>query len=91
MTFWQLVLHLFNFVLPALLMAVFMPLAGRWVMGPRHLRLSHRIVWHAVAGVVVLVVGLFEQGHDGTMATYAALVLVAAALEWVLQKGWTDT
>jgi hypothetical protein len=88
MTFWQLVLHLFNFVLPALVMAVFMPLAGRWVMGSRHPRLARRILWHALAGVAVLAVGLVLQGHDGTMATYAALVLVAAALEWALQKGW---
>jgi hypothetical protein len=88
MTFWQLVLHLFNFVLPALFMAVFMPFAGRWVMGPRHPHLAHRILWHALAGVTVLAVGLIVQGHDGTMATYAALVLVAAGLEWLLQKGW---
>jgi len=33
MTFAQLLFHLANFVLPALAMAVFMPLAGRWVMG----------------------------------------------------------
>lgn len=88
MTFWQLVLHLFNFVLPALFMAVFMPLAGRWVVGPRHPRLVRRMLWHALAGVVVLAVGLVVQGHDGTMATYAALMLVASALEWVLQKAW---
>ena len=32
MTVWLLLLHLLNFVLPALAMALLMPWAGRWVM-----------------------------------------------------------
>ncbi|PUE11745.1 hypothetical protein B9Z51_05600 [Limnohabitans sp. T6-5] len=90
MTVWLLILHLFNFVLPALAMAVFMPGAGRWVMGPSRNRWGRHMLWHALAGVVVLTGGLVLQGHDGAMATYAALVLVSAALEWVLHRGWAQ-
>jgi hypothetical protein len=35
--------------------------------------------------LAVLVGGLVMTGHDGKMATYAALVLVCATLEWALQ------
>ena len=47
-----------------------------------------RVFWHAVVGSLVLLAGLVLQGHDGRMATYAALVLVAASLEWLLHRGW---
>jgi hypothetical protein len=88
MTFWQLMLHFFGFVMPALAMAVFMPLAGRWVMGPGGPSLSRRMGLHALSGVLVLAVGLWVQGHDGKMNTYIFLVLTAATLEWVLKKAW---
>jgi hypothetical protein len=89
MTFWQLLLHLFNFVLPALAMALLMPWAGRWVMGSGAVPISRRMVIHAVAGVLVLVAGLVVQGHDGKMSTYMALVLMAATVEWALHRGWS--
>ena len=88
MTLWQLLLHLFGFVLPALVMAVFMPLAGRWVMGPASHPVPRQMVVHVVGGVLVLVGGLWLQGQDGKMGTYIALVLVAATLEWLMHRGW---
>jgi hypothetical protein len=33
----------------------------------------------------VLVAGLVLTGNDGKMATYGALVLVCASVEWLLQ------
>lgn len=90
MTAWQLILHLFHFVLPALALALVMPFAGRWVMGKSPHSLARRMTVHALTGTVVLVMGLVLQGHDGTMATYLALVLVAASLEWVMQRGWAS-
>ena len=87
MTFWQLVLHLFNFVLPALAMALFMPWAGRWVVGPGRLSLGRRMGVHLLSGVLVLVTALWLHGQDGKMSTYIALVLVAATVEWVMQRG----
>ncbi len=88
MTFWQLVLHLFNFALPALFMALFMPWAGRWVMGPSRSSLRRRMGVQALCGLAVLVVGLWLQGQDGKMSTYIALVIVAASAEWLMQRGW---
>ena len=43
---------------------------------------------HAFIGGLVLAAGLVLQGQDGTMATYTALVVVAASTEWALQRGW---
>lgn len=88
MTLLQLLFHLLNFVLPALAMAVCMPLAGRWLMGRGVVAWRRRFGWHLLVGVAVLVAGMLLQGHDGAMATYAALVLVAGSLEWLLQRGW---
>lgn len=88
MTVWQLILHLFNFVLPALVMALLMPWAGRWVLGSGGISVKRRVFVHALAGVLVLVAGLLLQGNDGKMSTYAALVLVAATAEWAMQRGW---
>jgi hypothetical protein len=89
MTFWQLVLHLFNFALPALAMALFMPWAGRWVVGPGRASLRRRMGVQALCGLAVLVGGLLLHGQDGKMSTYIALVLVAATAEWLMQRGWT--
>ena len=88
MTFTQLLFHLANFVWPALILAALMPLAGRWVMKTAVVRWPRRMLCHAMAGGVVLLAGLLVQGQDGRMATYTALLLVAATLEWALHRGW---
>jgi cell division protein FtsZ len=43
------------------------------------------VLVNVTCGLAVLVGGLVMTGHDGKMATYAALVLVCATLEWALQ------
>jgi hypothetical protein len=88
MTFGLLVLHLWGFVMPALAMALLMPWAGRWVMGPSERPMRRHMLVHAVSGLLVLVAGLWLHGQDGKMSTYMALVLVAATLEWVMHRGW---
>ncbi len=90
MTFGLLVLHLGGFVLPALAMALFMPWAGRWVMGTSARPMRRRMLVHAVSGLLVLVAGLWLHDQDGKMSTYIALVLVAATLEWAMHRGWTS-
>ena len=84
----QALFHLVGLLLPALAMAVCMPLAGRWVMGPGGPTWLKRALLHALAGTLVLVLGLVLQGHDGRMATYAVLVLVSGSLEWAMHRGW---
>ena len=88
MTFAQAVFHFFGFILPALAMAVLMPLAGRWVMGRGGMPWPRRALWHLLAGVMVLAGGLVLQGQDGQMSTYAVLMAVAGTLEWTLHWGW---
>ena len=88
MTFAQAVFHLFNFILPAVAMALLMPVAGRWIMGASATPWPRRVLWHGVAGVLVLASGLVIEGQDGQMSTYAVLVLVAGSLEWALHRGW---
>jgi hypothetical protein len=88
MSFWQLTLHLFNFVLPALALALLMPWAGRWLLGASGFSTQRRMVVHTVLGVLVLCAGLVLQGHDGQMGTYSALVLLSASAEWLMQRGW---
>ena len=39
-----------------------------------------------IANMVVLVAGLILFGNDGKMATYAALVVVAAVCQWVMGR-----
>ncbi len=90
MTFWQLGLHLFNFLLPALVLAIFMPLAGRWVMGSGRTSLGRRMGVHVLSGLAVLGTGLWLHGQDGKMSTYIALLLVAATAEWLMQRGWAN-
>ncbi len=89
MTFGLLLLHLWGFVLPALALALFMPWAGRWVMGPGGWPMRQRVIVHAVGGVLVLAVGLWLHGQDGKMSTYMALVALSASLEWLMHRGWT--
>lgn len=86
MTFLQMLFHLMGLFMPALAMAVLMPLAGRWVMGPGGLGWFQRVLGHALVGSAVLALGLVLQGHDGRMGTYAVLVLVAGTLEWLMHR-----
>jgi hypothetical protein len=41
-----------------------------------------------LAGAAVLVGGWVVFGHDGMMATYAALVGVMGTSQWLLTGGW---
>ena len=83
MGFLDALIHLFNFLLPALAMSLLLPALARlfwwrafkglgWTMGLRV----------ALAGVIVLVAGLAITGRDGAMGTYAGLVLSAALVVW---------
>lgn len=81
-------IHLANFFLPALGVAAWAALLAKllWrreLKGVSWMRLAG---WSAAAGAVVLLAGLVYFGHDGKMATYAAMVLACAlALAWA---GW---
>ena len=81
--------HLLNFFAPAVGMGLIAPalaklLWRRALAGASWVRLIGGVM---VACAVVLVAGLVGFGHDGKMATYAAMVLVCALMLWWLGFG----
>lgn len=82
--------HLLNFLAPALFLALLLPLAGRWCVRPSRPAPPWwlQTVVHSVLGSAVLLAGLWWLGHDGKMLTYAALVLVAASVQWLCLRAW---
>jgi ABC-type Fe3+-hydroxamate transport system substrate-binding protein len=83
-------LHLLSFAAPALALSFFMVLATRVLLPQRIVLLSWwaQVALNAVLGIAVLALGLWRFGVDGKMATYAALVVVTAASQWVGIAGW---
>ncbi len=82
--------QLLNFVAPAFFVALLLALGSRFVIPNRP---ATRALWvqaaiNFAAGVAVLLAGLILSGHDGAMATYAALVAVCGTGQWLLAGGW---
>ena len=86
----DLFLHLLGFLAPALAVALLVALAARLVT-PRtpgfHSWWAQAAI-NSIAGVLVLVAGLWHFGVDGKMATYTALVLVVASCQWACSRAW---
>jgi len=82
--------QLLNFFAPALVVGFLLALAAR-LLGLRGDG-RHSWLWHgclnAFAGACVLVGALLYFGHDGKMASYAALVGVAATTQFVGARSW---
>ncbi|MDN4591876.1 hypothetical protein DBA29_25660 [Xenophilus aerolatus] len=90
MSAFQLLNHLFNFVLPALALAVVLALGARVLMkkGAGAPGLWAQVAINFVAGVVVLMGGLVVAGRDGRIGTYAVLVVVCGTVQWGVMRGW---
>ncbi|MFC6284786.1 MULTISPECIES: hypothetical protein [Polaromonas] len=94
MTAYLLTNHLLNFMAPAAFVALGLVLLARvfsrFFVSKKPLvgGLWAQLAIVFVANVLVLAAGLVIFGNDGKMATYAAMVLVAAACQWVLWRGW---
>jgi hypothetical protein len=82
--------HLLNFIAPALvvgfLVAVLAPLVMKKAR-PHHSWPTQGAI-NSGASALVLLVGLVIFGHDGKMATYAAMLLVCASSQWFGAKAW---
>ena len=82
--------HLLNFAAPALALAVMVPAFAR-LSGIGKVASAAFVVQSAVnfvACLAVLLAGLWTFGRDGKMATYAAMVLVCATTQWLMQRAW---
>ena len=94
MTAYLLTDHLLNFMAPAAFVALAMVLLAR--IFTRFFRSKSPVssgIWMQLAiifivNLLVLAVGLVFFRADGKMASYASLVLAAAACQWVLWRGW---
>jgi hypothetical protein len=86
----DLFLHAMGFMAPAAFLALALPLAARGLLRATAGRSAwwQQTVLMFVAGVAVLAAGLWWFGADGRMATYGALVLVAASVQWLALRAW---
>ena len=86
----DLLIHLLNFAAPAFFVALLLALLFRLAMRTRSAAtgLLAQLAVNFVAGLAVLAAGLWYFGHDGQMATYAALVVVCGTVQWWLLRGW---
>lgn len=82
--------HLLNFVAPALALALGLATAARFIV-PKAAQTTGwwmQVAINFAVGGGVLTAGLLLFGHDGKLATYAALVLSCACCQWVLSGAW---
>lgn len=83
-------LHLLNFIAPALVLAALLPLISRLVLRKQAVLLAGwgQFLVNLVVGVAVLLFCLWWLGRDGKMLAYALLVLAVTSSQWVLLRGW---
>ncbi|MBP6599012.1 MAG: hypothetical protein KA216_06125 [Giesbergeria sp.] len=84
--------HLLHFVSPAAGVALVL-CAGTlvfWSKRPVALCLRAQLALNFIVGCAVLLAGLWWDGRDGQMLTYAALVLACASCQWLVLRGWRD-
>lgn len=82
--------QLLNFLAPALFVAVFTSLIARIFMRKSHITMAwwSQAAINFIVGAAALLLGLWYFGHDGKMATYAALVLGCATSQWLMGRSW---
>jgi hypothetical protein len=82
--------HLLNFLAPAMAVALLVALFARLFKLNRPLaqRFIAQAAINFVACAAVLTAGLWFFGRDGKMATYVAMVLVSASVQWVVLGSW---
>lgn len=84
----DLLIHLLSFVAPAAAVALLVALAARLVLRGPGAGWWRAFLFNFLAGVAVLVAGLWYFGRDGKMATYAALVIAVATAQWLSGRAW---
>lgn len=82
--------HLINFALPALVVGLALPVLTRFMRMGRQAGASwwRQAGVNALAGLLVLVAGLWFWGQDGKLLTYLAMVVVCATSQWLMVGAW---
>lgn len=82
--------HLANFLAPAFAVGVVLAMVGPFFVKNSAVSpgFAAQAAINFVAGGVALGFGLWFFGRDGKMASYAALLAVAATSQWVGGRGW---
>jgi hypothetical protein len=82
--------HLLNFLLPAVMVGVLVALCAHLFIKkatPARTLLVQAAI-NSIAGALTLGAALWFFGRDGKMAGYGAMVLVVATCQWALAAGW---
>jgi len=82
--------HLVNLLAPALAVGALLPLLARLVRQGNAVRRSwlRQSALNALAGVAALLGGLVYFGHDDKMASYGAMLLACATVQFVSARAW---
>jgi hypothetical protein len=82
--------HVFNFLVPALWVAVLVTLMTRLVMRktPVAFSLSAQVAINFIVSASILGLGLWYFDRDGKMSTYAAMTILCATSQWLMLRGW---
>ena len=86
--------HVLNFIAPAAVMALALPvlasLAARFSKKKRPdvLNFKARAAIIFVACLALQVVALLALGRDGKMASYVLVVVGAGTCQWIFARGW---
>jgi hypothetical protein len=92
MTVYLLALHLFHLILPAAVLAVLVVTLAGWLPGWRGRGAPTgwlgSCLWTFAANLAVSAAGLNWWGTDGKMATYGAMVIASAVVQFGVRRGW---
>lgn len=82
--------HLFNFALPAIVVGLLLPSLIRFSAMGRQARPGFwwQGLVNVIAGLLALAGGLWFWGNDGKLSTYLAMVLVCATSQWLMVGAW---
>lgn len=83
-----LLIHLLNFVAPAVVVGALLAVVAPWVLGGVRVRhgWARQALFNALAGSVALVLGLWFFGNDGKMASYCAMLLMIGTCQWLFSR-----
>jgi membrane protease YdiL (CAAX protease family) len=92
MTVLAALIHIFNFILPAVfvggLLAALAPLVLRIKTKRTRQQVMRQWLINSIVGIAVLALGLWFYGVDGKMMSYTALVATQALSQFMQLRAW---